>query len=115
MKALVIGSNGCAHALAWKLAQSPAVTALYSAPGNYGTNLVGANVAIPATDVDALAAWAKEQAINLTVVASAAEGRACGEARLSDVHRRFLFAGKLSSTPACREAIMPMAKPAAIL
>jgi phosphoribosylamine---glycine ligase len=72
MKALVIGSNGCAHALAWKLAQSPGVTALYSAPGNYGTNLVCANVAIPATEVDALAAWAKEQAIDLTVVASAA-------------------------------------------
>ena len=32
MKALVIGREGCPHPLAWRLAQSPAVTALYTAP-----------------------------------------------------------------------------------
>ncbi len=36
MKVLVIGSGGREHALAWKLAASPRVTALYAAPGNPG-------------------------------------------------------------------------------
>jgi phosphoribosylamine--glycine ligase len=54
--------------VAWKLAQSPAVRGLYTAPGNYGSNLVGANVAIAETDPEALADWAKAEAIDLTVV-----------------------------------------------
>ena len=70
MKALIIGDEGPTHAVAWKLAQSPAATTIFSAPGNYGTNLVGANLAIPPTDPEALAAWAKEQEISLTAVAS---------------------------------------------
>ena len=37
MKLLVIGSGGREHALAWKLAQSPAVTTVFVAPGNAGT------------------------------------------------------------------------------
>ena len=37
MKLLVIGSGGREHALAWKLAQSPKVSAVYVAPGNAGT------------------------------------------------------------------------------
>lgn len=36
MKILVVGSGGREHALCWKLAQSPKVTALYCAPGNPG-------------------------------------------------------------------------------
>ena len=34
MKILVIGSGGREHALAWKLAHSPRVEAVYCAPGN---------------------------------------------------------------------------------
>ncbi len=68
MKALIIGNGGREHALAWKLAQSPAVTITYAAPGNYGTNLVGANVNIPLTDPEGLADWAVENTIDLTVV-----------------------------------------------
>ncbi|MBF0804497.1 MULTISPECIES: phosphoribosylamine--glycine ligase [unclassified Neisseria] len=37
MKLLVIGSGGREHALAWKLAQSPKVEAVFVAPGNAGT------------------------------------------------------------------------------
>ena len=37
MKLLIIGNGGREHALAWKLAQSPKVSAVYVAPGNAGT------------------------------------------------------------------------------
>ncbi len=36
VKVLVVGSGGREHALAWKLAQSPSLTALHAAPGNPG-------------------------------------------------------------------------------
>ena len=37
MKILVIGGGGREHALAWKLAQSPARLEVFVAPGNAGT------------------------------------------------------------------------------
>ncbi|MDZ4276356.1 MAG: phosphoribosylamine--glycine ligase N-terminal domain-containing protein, partial [Erythrobacter sp.] len=36
MNILLLGSGGREHALAWQLAQSPACTRLYAAPGNPG-------------------------------------------------------------------------------
>jgi phosphoribosylamine--glycine ligase len=36
VKILIIGSGGREHAVAWRLAQSPSVTALYATPGNPG-------------------------------------------------------------------------------
>ncbi|HEX8680363.1 MAG TPA: phosphoribosylamine--glycine ligase [Chthoniobacterales bacterium] len=68
MKILIVGSGGREHALAWKLKQSPRVQQIYSAPGNAGTQLVGANVPIPATDLSRLVAFAKENRIDLTVI-----------------------------------------------
>jgi phosphoribosylamine--glycine ligase len=41
MNILLIGSGGREHALAWKLAQSPLVDMVHSAPGNPGMNDVG--------------------------------------------------------------------------
>lgn len=70
MKVLVIGGGGREHALAWKAAQSPLATNVFVAPGNAGTaredNLT--NVAIAADDVAALLAFAKAEAVALTIV-----------------------------------------------
>ncbi len=68
MKILVVGSGGREHALAWKLSQSPRVTQVCTAPGNAGTAEVGENVPIPVTDLPALARFAKENRIELTVI-----------------------------------------------
>lgn len=70
MKVLVIGNGGREHALAWKLAQSERVSQVFVAPGNGGTARDERlqNVAISATDPQALADFAVEQKIALTVV-----------------------------------------------
>jgi phosphoribosylamine---glycine ligase len=68
MKILIIGGGGREHALAWKIAQSPKVTALFCAPGNPGTAQVATNIDIPADDIDRLLAFALEESIDLTVV-----------------------------------------------
>ncbi|MCP4719396.1 MAG: phosphoribosylamine--glycine ligase [Desulfobacteraceae bacterium] len=68
MKILVIGSGGREHTLVWKISQSPMVEKIYCAPGNAGTHDLAENVPINAEDIDALAAFAKENQIDLTVV-----------------------------------------------
>ena len=68
MKILVIGSGGREHALAWKLRQSPHAERIFCAPGNAGTAEIGENVAIAASDLEALARFAKENRVDLTVV-----------------------------------------------
>jgi len=70
MKVLVIGSGGREHALAWRAAQSDKVTTVYVAPGNAGTSLEPKveNVPLSSDDIDALASFAKERQIDLTIV-----------------------------------------------
>ncbi|WP_311064916.1 phosphoribosylamine--glycine ligase [Halomonas sp. DWK9] len=70
MKVLMIGGGGREHALAWKLAQSNDVEQVFVAPGNAGTATEPklTNVAISATDLDALVAFAQQEHIALTVV-----------------------------------------------
>jgi phosphoribosylamine---glycine ligase len=68
MKVLVIGGGGREHALAWKLAQSPKVQAVYVAPGNGGTALDPALENVPITDIAWLRQWAIQEKIALTVV-----------------------------------------------
>ena len=68
MKVLVIGGGGREHALAWKLAQSQKLQAVYVAPGNGGTALDGRLENIPLTDVVALRKWAQQEKVALTVV-----------------------------------------------
>jgi phosphoribosylamine--glycine ligase len=68
MKALVLGSGGREHALAWKLAQSPLVQTVYVAPGNGGTATDNRLENIPITDVVTLREWAQNAQIDITVV-----------------------------------------------
>lgn len=70
MKILVIGGGGREHALAWKAAQNTSVEIVYVAPGNAGTANESKlqNVAIGAEDVPALLQFAKDNAIDLTIV-----------------------------------------------
>lgn len=68
MKVLVIGKGGREHALVWKLAASPRVSAVYCAPGNAGTAAEANNVDISPTDFPRLVKFAKEEQIDLTVV-----------------------------------------------
>src|SRR5438876_1195238 len=76
MKVLVIGSGGREHALVWKLAQSPHVSAMWCAPGNAG--IAGEKLAkngsavecvdIGAEDLPRLLAFAEHKEADLTVV-----------------------------------------------
>jgi len=68
MNILVIGSGGREHALAWKIAQSPRLKKLYTAPGNPGTKNLGENVDIDPSDIPALVEFAVKKKIELTVV-----------------------------------------------
>jgi phosphoribosylamine--glycine ligase len=67
MRVLIIGSGGREHALAWAIAASPLLTALYVAPGNPGTAELAENVAISASDIAGLVAFAAAQKIDLVV------------------------------------------------
>ena len=70
MKVLIIGGGGREHALAWKCAQSPRVSAVLVAPGNAGTaHEAGVrNVDIAAEDVAGLLALAQREQVGLTIV-----------------------------------------------
>ena len=68
MKILVVGSGGREHALAWKLAQAAGVTQVFVAPGNAGTAREPKLENLPITDINALADFAAENGIHLTVV-----------------------------------------------
>ncbi|MHB1295637.1 MAG: phosphoribosylamine--glycine ligase [Anaerolineae bacterium] len=68
MKVLVVGSGGREHALAWAISRSSRVREVCLAPGNGGTQSLGVNAPIAAEDVVGLAAYAREQRFDLTVV-----------------------------------------------
>ncbi len=69
MKVLVIGGGGREHAIVWKLSQSDKVDKIYCAPGNGGISELAECVDIGVMEFDKLTAFAKENSIDLTVVA----------------------------------------------
>ncbi len=68
MKVLIVGSGGREHAIAWKVAQSKKVDKIYCAPGNGGISEIAECVDIGAMEFDKLVAFAKKEAIDLTVI-----------------------------------------------
>ncbi|WP_323845648.1 phosphoribosylamine--glycine ligase [Microbulbifer magnicolonia] len=70
MNVLIIGSGGREHALAWKAAQNPAVDTVFVAPGNAGTAHEPKlqNLAIGVDNFPALADFAEENGVELTIV-----------------------------------------------
>lgn len=68
MKILVVGSGGREHALVWKLKQSHLVSKIYAAPGNDGIAQIAETVPLKVDDLDGLARFARENAVDLTVV-----------------------------------------------
>jgi len=68
MKVLVVGNGGREHALVWKIVQSSRVDQVFAAPGNAGTAVDGENVDLAVDDFAGLVAFAKKNAIDLTVI-----------------------------------------------
>ena len=68
MKVLVVGSGGREHAIVTSVAKSKRVDKIYCAPGNAGIASLAECVPIGAMEFDKLVAFAKEQAIDFTIV-----------------------------------------------
>ncbi len=70
MKALVIGSGGREHALAWKLLQSPRVSEVVCIPGNGGTATLPhcRNLALNVDDFEGISRFALVNNLSLVVV-----------------------------------------------
>lgn len=64
----MVGSGGREHALAWKLALSPSLTALHAAPGNPGIATLGDCHPVRAEDPEGLLALAGSLGVDLVVV-----------------------------------------------
>lgn len=68
MRILLLGSGGREHALAWKIAQSSILEALFIAPGNAGTKLHGINVNISPENFEEVKQFVLENNIDTVVV-----------------------------------------------
>jgi len=67
-RALVVGSGGREHALAWALRRSPSIDEVVVAPGNPGVETVAERVDVAATDPRAVATLAAHLDADLVVV-----------------------------------------------
>ena len=68
MRILIIGSGGRECTLAWKLAQSNRLDALYIAPGNAGTSAYGENIPVGVTDFPAIKQACLDNKIDMVLV-----------------------------------------------
>ncbi|MCD1261311.1 phosphoribosylamine--glycine ligase [Paenibacillus athensensis] len=69
MRILVIGRGGREHAIVWALSKSPKVSKLFCAPGNGGIAGLAECVPITELEFDRISAFAKEQQIDMVMVA----------------------------------------------
>ena len=68
LKVLLVGGGGREHALAWRVAASPLVDALYAAPGNPGIARHARCLPIPVDDHEAIVSFAARERIDLTII-----------------------------------------------
>lgn len=69
MRVLVVGAGGREHALAWKIARSPLVSAVHAAPGSDGmAGVASVHPDVPAGDTDALLALVRSEKLDLVVI-----------------------------------------------
>ena len=68
MKVLIVGSGGREHAIAAAVAKSSRVDKIYCAPGNAGIASLAECVNIGSMEFDKLVAFAKENAIDFTII-----------------------------------------------
>ena len=68
MKVLLVGAGGREHALAWRLRQEDPSIQIVAAPGNPGIAELAECLPIGASDVDALVRYARENAVDWTLV-----------------------------------------------
>jgi phosphoribosylamine--glycine ligase len=68
VRVLVVGGGGREHALCWALHADDPTTTLFATPGNPGTAALATNLTVAATDLDGLAAAARDNRIDLVVV-----------------------------------------------
>lgn len=68
MKVLIVGSGGREHAIAASVAKSPKVDKIFCVPGNAGIGQIAECVPIGAMEFDKLTAFAKEQAVDFTII-----------------------------------------------
>lgn len=69
MKVVVLGSDGRAHALVWKVFNSAYASEVICAPGNGGTALIAPAATVPLDDMAALGRWAFDESIDLIIPA----------------------------------------------
>ncbi len=70
MNILVIGDGARAHALCWKLSESPVLEELYCAPGNAGVGLIAECVPISLKAVQTIASFCEENDIDFVIVSN---------------------------------------------
>ena len=68
MKLIVIGSGGREHMIIKKLKENPEVEKIYALPGNGGIADLAECVAVSATDIEGITAFAVEHAVDYAVV-----------------------------------------------
>lgn len=71
MKALVLGSGGREHALAWKFSKSRRISGLFIAPGNSGTAELGENIHdLDPLDIEAVVRTCRDRNIDFVFIGS---------------------------------------------